>query len=54
MPPRNTCFNCFNDCLFSIDCIDFQIAYSGKKFHSHKFKFGSALCYEVAVSILKR
>lgn len=41
-----------NDCLVSVDGTDFQIPYAGKKFHSHKFKFGSGLRYEVAVSIL--
>jgi hypothetical protein len=41
-----------NDCLVSVDGTDFQIPYHGRKFHSHKYKFGSALRYEVAVCIL--
>ena len=40
-----------NDCLVSVDGTDFQIPYNGRKFHSHKYKFGSALRYEVAVCI---
>jgi uncharacterized protein YpmB len=35
-----------------VDSTDFQIPFCGRKFHSHKFKFGSALRYEVAVCIL--
>lgn len=41
-----------NDCLVSVDGTDFQVPFSGRKFHSHKYKFGSALWYEVAVCIL--
>ncbi|MEL7343218.1 MAG: hypothetical protein AAGM67_22230, partial [Bacteroidota bacterium] len=41
-----------NDCLVSVDGVDFQIPYSGRQFKSHKFKFGSALRYEAAVCIL--
>lgn len=41
-----------NDCLVSIDGTDFQIPFYGRKFHSHKYKFGSAIRYEVAVCIL--
>jgi hypothetical protein len=41
-----------NDCLVSVDCTDFQIPFFGRKFHSHKYKFGSAIRYEVAVCIL--
>jgi hypothetical protein len=41
-----------NDCLVSVDGTDFQIPYFGRKFHSHKYKFGSALRYEIAVCIL--
>jgi hypothetical protein len=40
-----------NDCLASVDGTDFQIPFNGRKFHSHKYKFGSALRYEVAVCI---
>jgi hypothetical protein len=35
-----------------VDGTDFQVPFAGRKFHSHKYKFGSALRYEVAVSIL--
>eukprot|EP00977_Amphora_coffeiformis_P014276 scaffold3950_cov138-Amphora_coffeaeformis.AAC.1 len=41
-----------NDCLVSVDGTDFLVPFHGRKFHSHKFKFGSGLRYEVAVSIL--
>ena len=41
-----------NDCLVSVDGTDFQIPFLGRKFHSHKYKFGSALRYKVAVCIL--
>lgn len=41
-----------NDCLTSVDTTDFQIPYYGRKFKSHKFKFGSALRYEIALCIL--
>lgn len=42
-----------NDCLVSVDCVDFEIPFLGKTFHSHKFKFSSGLRYEAAVSIAK-
>jgi hypothetical protein len=32
-----------------VDCTDFQIPFFGRKFHSHKYKFGSTIRYEVAV-----
>jgi hypothetical protein len=35
-----------------VDGTDCQVPYCGRKFHSHKFKFGSALRYEVAVAIV--
>ncbi len=41
-----------NDCLVSVDDTDFLVPSAGRKFHSHKYKFGSALRYEVAVCIL--
>lgn len=41
-----------NDCLVSIDTLDCLVPYHGRKFKTHKWKFGSALRYEVAVSIL--
>lgn len=41
-----------NDCLVSVDGTDFQIPFQGRRFHSHKYKFGSGLRYEVAVCIL--
>jgi hypothetical protein len=41
-----------NDCLVSVDCVDFRIPFHGRRFHTHKWKFGSGLRYEVAVGIL--
>ncbi len=41
-----------NDCLVSVDSTDFQVPFAGRKFHSHKYKFGSAVRYEVAICIL--
>ena len=41
-----------NDCLVSVDSLDFQIPWLGTKFKSHKLKFSGGLCYEVAVSII--
>jgi hypothetical protein len=41
-----------NDCLVSVDGTDFQMPFLGRKFHSHKFKQGSGLRYEVALCIL--
>ena len=48
--------NCYNgdiqnDCLVSVGRTDFQIPFSGQKFHSHKYKFWLALWYKVAVWI---
>ena len=42
----------YNDCLTSVDCVDCPIPFAGRRFHTHKWKFGSGLRYEVAVSIL--
>ena len=36
----------------SVDGVDFPIPYSGRRFYTHKWKFLSALRYEVAVCIL--
>ncbi|KAG7366458.1 hypothetical protein IV203_029128 [Nitzschia inconspicua] len=41
-----------NDCLVSVDCVDFPIPHAGRRFHTHKWKFHSALRYEIAVSII--
>lgn len=41
-----------NDCLISVDCVDFGIPHAGRKFHTHKWKFHSALRYEIGVCIL--
>jgi hypothetical protein len=41
-----------NYCLVSVDGVDFVIRFQGRKFNSHKFKFGSSLRYEFAVCIL--
>lgn len=42
-----------NDCLVSVDGVDFLTPFHGRRFHSHKFKFGSALRYEIATSIIR-
>lgn len=36
----------------SVDTVDFRIPFHGRKFHTHKWKFGSGLRYEAAVCIL--
>ena len=41
-----------NDCLLSVDGTDFQIPYHGRRFHSHKYRFGSCLRYEVGICSL--
>lgn len=41
-----------NDCLVGVDGTNFLIPFQGRKFHSFKYKFGSGLRYEVAVSII--
>lgn len=41
-----------NDCLISVDCVDFGIPHAGRRFHTHKWKFHSALRYEAGVCIL--
>lgn len=42
----------YNDCLVSVDCVDFPIPHAGRKFHTHKWRFHSALRYEIAVGIV--
>ena len=41
-----------NDCLVTVDGVDFKIAEHGRAFSSHKFNKKSGLRYEVCVSIL--
>jgi hypothetical protein len=33
----------------SVDCVDFPIPHAGRKFYTHKWRFHSALRYEIAV-----
>jgi hypothetical protein len=35
-----------------VDCVDFPIPHAGRKFYTHKWRFHSALRYEIAVCIL--
>jgi hypothetical protein len=42
----------YNDCLVSVDCVDFAIPHAGRGFSTPKWKFHSALRYEICVSIL--
>ena len=43
--------DCDNDCLLSVDGMDFQMSQADRDWYSHKFK-RSGLHYEVALSIL--
>jgi hypothetical protein len=38
--------------MVSVDCVDFPIPHAGRKFYTHKWRFHSALRYEIAVCIL--